>query len=102
MYRAKVEYNKPVYIGTSILDISKVCMMEFHYEVIHKNFNNNYNLLYSDTDSLIYSINHDDIYEWIKNNKHCFDLFDSLRPDLQDNSYKTYMGNLKMNETVYQ
>ena len=95
MYRAKVEYNKPVYIGTSILDISKVCMMEFHYEVIHKNFNNNYNLLYSDTDSLIYSINHDDIYEWIKNNKQYFDLSESLRPDLQDNSNKKVYGKIK-------
>ena len=87
-YKEKVLYNKPVYVGTSILDISKECMMNFHYNVIHETFKTNYNLLYSDTDSLIYSIQHDDIYEWIKNNKQYFDLSDSLRPDLKDNTNK--------------
>ena len=64
------------------LDISKLTMMQFHYNVIHKNFENSYNLLYSDTDSLIYSINHEDIYEWIKQNKDYFDLSDCQRLDL--------------------
>jgi hypothetical protein len=52
MYRKEVVYDKPIYIGTSILDLSKVCMMDFHYNVIHKNFKGRYNLVYSDTDSL--------------------------------------------------
>ena len=68
MYKDKVKYDKPVYVGTSILDLSKLHMMNFHYDVIHENFKDNYNLLYSDTDSFVYSIQHDDIYEWIKNN----------------------------------
>jgi hypothetical protein len=75
--------DKPIYIGTSILDLSKLCMMQFHYDVIAKEFNNNYNLLYSDTDSLIYNIKTPDIYDWIKNNKSYFDLSDSKRPELK-------------------
>ena len=60
-YKNKVIYNKPVYVGTTILDISKECMMNFHYNVIHQTFKKNYNLLYSDTDSLVSAIQHDEI-----------------------------------------
>ena len=48
--------NKPIYIGTSILDISKVCMMKYHYEVIEKQFEGKCVYLYSDTDSCVYQI----------------------------------------------
>lgn len=95
MFRAEIQYNKPVYVGTSVLDLSKLCMMDFHYNTIHKNFENNYNLIYSDTDSLIYSIKHDDIYEWIKDNKIHFDLSDSIRTELKDNTNKKVIGKFK-------
>ena len=87
-YKEEIRYDKPVYIGVSILDLSKVTMMNFHYNVIHKNFEGRYYLVYSDTDSLIYSIQHDDIYEWMKNNKQYFDLSESLRSDLHDDTNK--------------
>ena len=70
-------------------------MMDFHYNVIHKNFEGRYNLIYSDTDSFVYYIKHNDIYDWIKNNKHHFDLSDSLRPDLKDNTNKKVIGKYK-------
>ena len=87
-YKEELRYDKPVYIGMSILDLSKVTMMNFHYNVIHRNFEGRYNLLDSDTDSLIYSMQHEDIYEWMKDNKQYFDLSESLRPDLHDNTNK--------------
>jgi hypothetical protein len=95
MYRKEVVYDKPIYVGTSILDLSKVCMMDFHYNVIHKNFEGRYNLVYSDTDSLMYLIQHEDIYEWIKNNKQYFDLSDSIRPEIKDNTNKKVIGKFK-------
>ena len=55
MYKNEIVYDKPIYVGTSILDLSKLHMMRFHYEVIAKHFNN-YNLIYSDTDSFVYNI----------------------------------------------
>ena len=42
MYKDKVIYDKPVYVGCTILDLSKLHMTEFHYEVIHKNFKGKY------------------------------------------------------------
>ena len=51
--------------------------MDFHYNVIHKNFEGRYHLIYSDTDSMIYVIQHEDIYDWIKNNSEHVDLSDS-------------------------
>ena len=95
MYRNEIVYDKPIYVGTSVLDLSKLCMMDFHYNTIHKNFEGRYNLIYSDTDSLVYSIQHEDIYEWIKDNKEHFDLSDSIRPDMKDNANKKVLGKYK-------
>ena len=41
--------------------------MNFHYNVINKEFDN-YNLIYSDTDSFVYNIEHPDIYKWVHEN----------------------------------
>ena len=60
MFKEEIVYDKPLYVGTSILDLSKLCMMEFHYDVINKEFENKYDLIYSDTDSLVYNIKTDD------------------------------------------
>jgi hypothetical protein len=95
MFKKEIVYDKPLYVGSTILDLSKLCMMDFHYNVIHKNFDGKYELVYSDTDSLIYHIFHDDIYEWSKENKEYFDFSDSLRPDLQDDTNKKVLGKFK-------
>jgi hypothetical protein len=95
MFHQEVLYNKPVYIGATILDLSKLCMMDFHYNVIQKNFENRYNLIYTDTDSLIYQIYDEDVYDWVKKNKHHFDLSDSLRPELKNNENKKVLGKFK-------
>ena len=95
MYKKEILYDKPLYVGTSILDLSKLCMLDFHYNVIHKEFENNYNLIYSDTDSLVYNIKTPDLYEWIKNNKTYFDSSDSKRPELKDDTNKQVIGKFK-------
>jgi hypothetical protein len=95
-YKEKIVYDKPVYVGCAILDLSKLKMLEFHYDVIDKQFGNKAKLIYSDTDSFVYEIEHDDIYEWQKKNEHdWFDLSDSMRPDLQSNMNKKSLGFFK-------
>ena len=71
-------------------------MLEFHYNVIDKQFGNKAKLIYSDTDSFVYELEHEDIYEWQRQNaKDWFDLSDSLRPDLQSNENKKKLGFFK-------
>ena len=70
-------------------------MMGFHYSVTHKNFEGRYNLIYSDTDSFMYSIQHEDTYAWIKDNKQYFDLSDSIRAEIKDNTNKKVIGKFK-------
>jgi hypothetical protein len=95
MYKDEVCLDKPIYVGTTILDLSKLLMMRYHYEVIEEDFKGRYNLLYSDTDSLVYEIFTPDVYEWMKANKSLFDLSDSIRPDMKDNANKKVLGKMK-------
>ena len=66
--------NKPAYIGMSIFPLSKVLMYEFHYDYIKNKYGNNSKLLFTDTDSLVYQIKTDDVYEDFSNNKGMFDF----------------------------
>ena len=70
----EVEYNKPTYIGNAILDISKVFMIDYHYNYIKPKYGDNSKLIYTDTDSFIYHIKTDDLYQDMFNDKHLFDL----------------------------
>ena len=94
-FKREVIYYKPSFIGTNILDLSKLHTMKFHDEVLHTNLEGNYNLIYIDTDSLVYDIMHHDIYEWISQHREHFDLSDSKRADLQDDTNKKVSGKFK-------
>jgi hypothetical protein len=68
-HREKIVYDKPVYIGCAILDLSKSKMLEFRYDVLYKQFGDKAKLIYSDTDSIVYESEHEDIYKWEKENE---------------------------------
>ena len=98
LYKRKITYDKPIYVGTSILDLSKVCMMDYHYNVMEQSFPGSYNLIYSDTDSLVYSIRCDDIYKWMNENRSHFYLSETVRPELQDNTNKKVIGKMSYHQ----
>ena len=59
--------NKPVYLGLSILEISKTLMYEFWYYYFKLKCRRNARLCYMDTDSFIMYIKIEDAYEDIAN-----------------------------------
>ena len=63
MKKTKVKMNKPVYLGLSILDISKTLMYEFWYDYMKPKYGDNVKLGYMDTDSFIMHIKTEDFYK---------------------------------------
>ena len=56
MNKTKVKMNEPIYLGLSILEISKLLMYEFWYDHMKSKYGNNVKLCYMDTDSFIMNI----------------------------------------------
>lgn len=94
----ELKFNKPIYVGFSILDISKTLMYDFHYGSMKQHFNENIELMYMDTgnkkiiiiikrmsyykenyvtDSLIYDVKNHDVYEEFKQNHNLFKRMDT-------------------------
>ena len=67
MNKAKVKMNKPIYLGLSILDISKILMYEFWYDYMKPKYGNRVKLCYMDTDSFVINIKTNDFYKDIAN-----------------------------------
>ena len=67
MKKTKVKMNKPIYLGLSILEISKTLMYEFWYDYMKPKYNDNIRLCYMDTDSFIMNIKANDFYKDIAN-----------------------------------
>ena len=68
MKKTKVYMNKPIYLGMSILDISKTLMYEFWYDYIKPKYKEKAKLCYMDTDSFIINIFTEDFFDDINNN----------------------------------
>ena len=64
--------NEPIYVGFSVLNLSKLLMYGFHYKYIGSKFDAK--LLFTDTDSLVYKIKTEDVYEDFYLDKNLFDF----------------------------
>ena len=76
MVKDRVRLDKPIYVGMSILDLSKTLMYDFHYNYIKPKYGDKAILGFTDTDSLLYRINTEDIYEDLYIDKDLFDNSD--------------------------
>ena len=65
MRKVKVNMNKSIYLGMSILDISKLPMYEFWFDYLKPKYKENLKLYYMDTDSFIFNVKPEDWYKYI-------------------------------------
>ena len=63
MKKTRLVFNKPVYLGLCILDLSKTLMYDFHYNYNKQKYGDKAKLLFTDTDSLMYEIQTEDFYK---------------------------------------
>ena len=83
MKRTKVKMNKPIYLGLSILEISKILMYEFWYDHMKPKYGNKVKLCYIDTNSFIMNIKTNDFYEDIANDvENRFDTSNKIKKSL--------------------
>ena len=67
MKKARVKMNKPVYLGMSMLDISKSLIYELWYNYLRPKYNDKAKLCYMDTDSFVLNIFTEGFFEDINN-----------------------------------
>jgi len=75
MRKSKILFNKAIYIGFYVLELSKHLMYETYYEKLSTIFKN-YQLLYTDTDSFVLKITDSNIYKTLQENEDMFDFSD--------------------------
>ena len=63
MRKTQILMNRPVYLGLSILDLSKCVMYEFWYDCVKPKYDENVNIFYMDTDSFIVHVKTEDNYK---------------------------------------
>ena len=88
--------NRPAYVGMCILDLSKTLLYDFHYNYIKDKYGDKARLLFTDTDSLTYEIEAEDVYQDFWNDKDKFDNSDYPESSPYfDKSNKKIIGKFK-------
>ena len=78
MRKTEIKRNKPVYLGQSILDISKTLMYEFYHNYLKKKYGDKIKLCYTDTDSFFIHALTEDFYK---------DISDDVKERFDTNNY---------------
>lgn len=74
LHKDYILFNRPVYVGMCVLDLSKLLLYEYYYKHLKPKYGANCSLLYTDTDSLIMHIKCDDFYKDMEKD---LDLYDT-------------------------
>lgn len=82
--RTSIYYNKPIYVGFSVLDISKDIIYDFFYGFLKNHYKDNVHLLYTDTDSILAHIFTENFYSDMKNNLSMFDTSNFPENNIHD------------------
>ena len=95
--RTKVKLDKPIYTGFSVLELSKLHMYDYHYcHMMPKYGPEKAKLLFTDTDSLAYLIQTEDVYQDMKQNQELYDTSNYPKEHfLFSNANKKVIGKFK-------
>ena len=88
--------DKPFYVGFTVLELSKLHMYRFHYDFIKAKYEDQAELLFTDTDSLYYEIKTDDVYKDFFEHKDLFDFasYSKSSPYYDPTNNKVLISNL--------
>ena len=94
--KESIKMDKPIYVGTSVLDLSKYLMYDYFYNNLKKRYGENIVLLCMDTYSFILEITTDDVYKDMKEDEDLYDAsnYDPNNP-LFSNKNKKVVGKFK-------
>ena len=94
--QTRVCLNRPIYAGFTVLELSKLIMYYFHYGYVKEKYGSKATLLFTDTDSLCYEIETEDVYEDMKSSLDYFDTsnYPSDHPYFS-NQNKKVLGKMK-------
>ena len=94
--KPKLKLDKPIFIGMSILDLSKQHMYKFYYDVMKPKYGENIRMVYTDTDSFVFHTRTDDIYQDLQeiNDEMDFSGYDKNHK-CYDATNKKVLGNFK-------
>ena len=94
--KTKLTLNKPIYVGFSVLDLSKYLMYDWYYNKLKKKYGENCTLLYTNTDSLLVDTKTKDVYKDRSETKDENDFSDyPTDHPLYDETKKKVIGKLK-------
>ena len=96
MKKTKVKMSKPIYLGLSILEISKILMYEFWYDYMKPKYNDDVKLCYMDMDSFVMHIQTNDFYKDIASDvENRFDTNYEVNRPLPTGKNKKVIGLMK-------
>ena len=91
-----LKMNRPNYAGMVILDLAKLLMYDFYYNILKKKYAHNVHLLFTDTDSLCVSVQTEDVYQDMVDIKQHLDFSDyPLQHFLHNTENKKVLGKFK-------
>ena len=95
-HKEKVLLNKPIYVGMSVLDLSKWLMYDYYYNHLKVKYADRVKLLYTDTDSVIVHVQTDDLYKDMLESAAIYDT-SNYQPNhpLFSNTNKKIIGKFK-------
>lgn len=65
--KKNIKLDKPIFIGFTVLELSKLYMYEFFYDYMLPKFGDRFNLLLTDTDSFVFHIQSENALQELKN-----------------------------------